>query len=295
MLVSYLIVCQQYDGRDACANVTASSSTSPPLMARPRRLRPPARPRSGRPRPPRSTRSSSASQRERRLTLADWTVVGSSARMSPPPSFLLEPDGDASVTIDDEPPTTVTRGPAHGARAVLRQHGLYAAFTRPRPSLILVTLAAVATFLLTEAWPAITDVGGRPRQPRSTGSAPRQGRDASIADHRLPGVRHRADLGDRAAHRDAAVDRHRALHLALRAAPARRRARLPHRPSCRHPLGGLRPVGLDRACSRCSSRSTSWLGHVLRLDSALRPRPADRHRLADGPRRACRPPSCSPS
>lgn len=77
-------------------------------------------------------------------------MVGSSARMRPPPSFQF--DGAHIVTLsqaDQAAAVSLT------ARRESIADKTFAGISATSASLILVTLAAVATFLLVEAWPAI--------------------------------------------------------------------------------------------------------------------------------------------
>ena len=91
-------------------------------------------------------------------------------------------------------------------------------------------------------------------------------------------LRHDPGRGPRAGHRDADRAGDRAVHLALRAAPARVGPRLPGRPARRHPVGRLRPLG--RPGARADGQAGLGVAQrVPRLHPVLR-----RHRVADRPR-----------
>ena len=164
-------------------------------------------------------------------------------------------------------------------------------------ALILVVLAAVAVFLVLRAWPALTAGGGRARR---GGQLVPRGR--VLLELRRPArLRHAPRRRARAAHRDPGRDRDRAVHLALRPAPAGERARLPRRPARRDPARRLRPVGRLCAgadgCSRSgvARRHLGWIPlfagparptarvHPHRRRRARRDDPADHHgRLPGG-------------
>ncbi len=82
-------------------------------------------------------------------------------------------------------------------------------------------------------------------------------------------VRHRARGGARACARVLRLDRHRAVHLALRTQAPRGGAQLPRRHPRRDPLGHLRPMGRPRA--RASDLPVLELDRrIPRLDPTVR-------------------------
>ena len=100
-------------------------------------------------------------------------------------------------------------------------------------SMILVTLAAVAIFLIIQSIPGLTATSDTASLLTSNFWAVR----------RPAGVRHGLGVAPRPAHGGAAVCGGRALHLALRAPPPGADSRLHRRPARGRPVGRLRPVG----------------------------------------------------
>ena len=101
------------------------------------------------------------------------------------------------------------------------------------------TLAAVAVFLIVQSIPALVADPRGASDPRRRASGPTSARSSSAPSGPRPS---RSSWPCPISHR------HRALHLALRAAPPRPGPRLHHRPARRRAVGRVRPLG-HRACS----------------------------------------------
>ena len=172
------------------------------------------------------------------------------------------------------PMTIDAGGAAQGPPPRRLGDSIFATICTASGIIILLTLAGVAIFLTYEGCPAFT-------------ASPRNeipGGDANRRLHLAAGLRNAAGRRARPPHRDAARDRRRTLHLALRAAPDRLPARLRDRPARRHPERRLRP-----------------LGHQVPRPAGMVPlhrmarRPSRLHPLLQGPGFGHRAARCSPS
>ena len=182
----------------------------------------------------RSTRSSSRFVPDPDVSSTDATGVGHGRCPT------IHHHLNARITPDDAPRTTAIKAKQRPGDRVFSGSAVFAG------SLILVTLAAVALFL------------DRPEHPRARRDAARTRRSS----RQLLGLRRPARLRHRLGRLLALViamparDRHRALHLALRAAPARRRASATSS-TCSPPCPPSSSASGASACSpRRSSRST---------------------------------------
>ena len=176
---------------------------------------------------------------------------------------VTRPDKARNICDDHRQPAALPRRP-RGAAASSgdTERGFSRVFrwiATGSGALILAALAAVALFLIARAWPAVTA-----NSAELADAVPRYPGDTSFIDLRGPArLRHAARRGLLALLLATPVAiGHRAVHLALRAAPAGPAHRLPGGPARGDPVGGLRPLGSPRP--RTGHRSFwAWLGEYV--------------------------------
>ena len=228
ILLSYLIACPTYDDANEAALVKGF------LVLHRVGGRPAGRRRTGRLRAAR-LRAGRGSRRDRRrdqVRHEEFQRIRDAASR-PPAARRSTVSGLLRRTGPHPSRSSVTTTEAEPEASPPTQRGdrIFAGLPRPPGLTILAALAAVFIFLAVEGIPGINKPADN--------YAPLD----SFCRTSAAALRHDLRRPDRAGHRGAVRAGDRAVHLALRAAGARRPGGLRRRPARRRTVGGLRPLG----------------------------------------------------